>query len=370
MRILLAGGAHPWELAASYGRAFTALGHEVDLFDWYGCQERWKARSTNSASMFLLQAAARRWAAVDLLARVRRTRPDLILLIKVDDLPSGAIRVARALAPGCRIAVFHPDDPFNSDRLRGPSHPRAVDQMRAVDHYFVWSSELVDRIARCGARDVRYLGFGSDPEFTHPIDIVEADRGRFGADLSFVGNWDRKREAWLAPLARRMGPSLAIWGGPDWKRKTQDGAVSASWRGDFAMGKDFARAVLCSRASINVLRPQNEMAENMRTYEIPACGGVMLSEWSSQQERVFRDGVEAVYARGAQELAARAEEIARWSRESLLAIGSAALRRSAEHTYRARAQTILDVVAGHGVGEGAHSTAAPRAEAPCAPART
>jgi hypothetical protein len=180
LRVLLAGGAHRWALTASYGRAFTSLGHHVELFDWYGRQDRWAAHATNRGTRLLALAAVRRRAALELLVQIVRSQPDLLLLIKVDDLPSGVIRLARAVAPGCRVAAFHPDDPFNSDRLRGPSHPRALNQMRAVDHYFVWSERLVDRIARSGARDVRYLGFGSDPEFTHPIEIVEADRARFG----------------------------------------------------------------------------------------------------------------------------------------------------------------------------------------------
>jgi spore maturation protein CgeB len=135
------------------------------------------------------------------------------------------------------------------------------------------------------------------------------------------------------------------------------------------MGEDFARAVLCSRASINVLRPQNESAENMRTYEIPACGGVMLGEWSVQQERVFREGTEAVYARNAEELAEHAQAITRWPRDALFAIGAEALRRSAEHTYRVRAKTIMDVVTDHMVAEGANSTAPRENEHGRAPVR-
>lgn len=343
MRVLLTGSLLPWDLAASYRRAFASLADDVELFDWYGRHVSWAQLAPDRASRALLIASARRRSALDLLVRARRFKPDLIVLIKSDDLPRGTIGLLRAASPGCRIAAFHPDDPFNVTWLRGPSHPRARYQMRSVDHYFIWSERLVERIERAGARAVTYLGFACDPDLMRPLEIRDEDRARFGADVSFVGNWDPKREAWLAPLAHAKDVSLAVWG-PDWKRNARDARVIASCRGEAPRGDDLVRAVLCSRASINVLRPQNETAENMRTYEIPACGGVMLAEWSVQQERVFREGVEAAYARGPEELAERARQMARWPREALATMGAAALRRSSEHTYRARARSIRSLL--------------------------
>jgi spore maturation protein CgeB len=351
MRVLVTGSLRPWDLAASYQRAFASLGHDVDLFGWYDHLERWTRLGPERTSRALLSASGRRWATLDLLLRAIHFRPDLVVLIKTDDLVRGAIQVLRTAVPGCRVVAFHPDDPFNVNRLRGPSHPRASYQMRSVDHYFIWAERLVERVKRVGARAVSYLGFGNDPDLTRPIGLRDVDRARFGAEISFVGNWDPKREAWLAPLAHARDVSLAIWG-PDWKRNARDERVLASCRGEAPRGDDLVRAVLCSRASINVLRTQNETAENMRTYEIPACGGVMLAEWSAQQERVFRDGKEAVYARDPGELMERARAITRWPQETLAGMATAALQRSSSHTYADRAQRILelsvDCVESHG----------------------
>jgi spore maturation protein CgeB len=343
LRVLLTGNSRPWELSASYKRAFSSIGHDSRVFDWYGRLERWARLSPEPVSKLLLIAAARRRSAIDLLVSVQRFQPDLLVLLKTDDLPRGTLDLARTAAPRCRIVAFHPDDPFNRNRFRGPSHPRAHSQIRAVDHYFIWSHRIADRLRRERMGAVSYLGFSCDPEFTRPIEVSDLDRVRFGADVSFVGNWDPKREAWLAPLAHATDMSLAIWGTSDWGRRVRDPRLAKCWRG-LAIGDDFVRAVVCSRVSVNILRLQNETAENMRTYEIPACGGVMLAERSEQQSAIFRDGVEAVYASDPLELIERARELSRSSPETLSSLSAAALGRAAENRYRVRAQAMLDTI--------------------------
>jgi spore maturation protein CgeB len=344
LRVLLTGNTHAWELTGSYERAFASLGHATRLFDWYGRIERWTARAPGRLSARVVLSAARRAVALDLVRETRAWRPDLVILLKTDDLPRWTIRALRVAAPGVRVAAFHPDDPFNADRLRGPSHPRAVHQMRAVDRYFVWSRRLVARARELGAR-AEYLGFACDPAFTRPIPLTADDRRRFETDVSFVGNWDPKREAWLGPLARAGDLRVAVWGGPDWSRRARDPAVRACWRGGFANGDDFVRAVRASRASLNVLRPQNETAENMRTYEIPACEAVMLAEYSEQQAAVFRPGEEAFYAADPGEALAVARRLAAAPAAELERVARAAGRRALEHTYGSRAAEMLARVA-------------------------
>jgi spore maturation protein CgeB len=345
LRVLLTGNQNPWELTRSYERAFASLGHPTRIFDWYGRIERWTSRAPDRISAQVLLSAARRAVALDLLREARAWRPDVVLLLKTDDLPVGAIPLLRFAAPGVRVAAFHPDDPFNVDRLRGPSHPRAAYQMRAVDRYFVWSRRIVARARDLGVR-ADYLGFACDPAFTRPLPLTFDDHRRFGADVSFVGNWDPKREAWLGPLARAGDLRVAIWGGPDWSRRTRDPAVRACWRGAFANGEDFVRAVRASRAALNVLRAQNEGAENMRTYEIPACEAVMLAEHSEQQAAVFRPGEEAFYARDPQEAIALARRLASAPAAELEGVARAAARRALEHTYAVRAAEAASRVSG------------------------
>jgi len=340
LSVLLTGNTDNWDLPQSYRRAFAELGHAVELFDWYGPLAQARAHAPQRIAQLLLVAATRRKRALDLIRLARTRQPDVLLLLKTDDIPRGTIGAIRAVAPNCRIAAFHPDDPFKVDRLRGPSHPRSTYTMKAVDHYFIWSHRLAERIRAFSGASATYLGFASDPAFMQPTQIGPEDARRFGADASFIGNWDRKREEWLLEIANMRGISLAIWGGTSWRDQARTPRVRACWRG-LAVGEDFAKAVRCSRLSINILRPQNESAENMRTYEIPACGGGLLAEWSDQQARIFLPGKEAAYGRTAAELALELRNQLRAPPQALDAMRAAALERAQRHTYRHRVDTML-----------------------------
>jgi len=83
----------------------------------------------------------------------------------------------------------------------------------------------------------------------------------------------------------------------------------------------------------------------MRTYEIAACGGVMIANYSVAQDRLFRDGVEAFYARTPAEFAELAVRLLQQP-ELLQRAGEAALLRSGENHYSNRASAILDAVSG------------------------
>jgi spore maturation protein CgeB len=342
MRILIVGSATQWTLADSYVRAFTQLGIRTTLFDHYLEVARFararKSRATRAAAWSL----GRRTSAVQLLRAVSDERPDLVFFIKCDDMPSWLYPILRRLTPKTKLAVFHPDDPFRRGLpwRYAPSHRRSIVQMRSVDHYFVWSNSLVERARTAGARSASYLGFAVDPDFCFPDESTARSRERFAADVSFVGNWDPRREAWLEPLAR-TGVALAIWGGPDWEKRCVSALLRNAWRGDFAVGADFRRAVIGGRLSINILREQNREAENMRTYEIPACGAVMIGDYSPTSERLFPHGKCAFYAGTPQGLA---DQLKGWlaDEERLALMRTAALQASSQQLYVNRAVEIVE----------------------------
>jgi len=340
-RILVSGDRDRWSLASSYRRAFEKLGHAASSFDYYGT----KALPELGGRLggILRAPVDRRWAALRLLSVVRAQRPHLVFFTKCDDLPAWTYHALEGM--GVRTAAFHPDDPFRVKRFwqKGPSHRRAVAQMRGVDHFFVWADHLVERARACGARRASYLGFGVDPDFAHPLEVDAMQRREVASDVSFVGNWDERREEWLAALAGRV--SLSIWGSEYWRDRCRTESLRSAWRGGTAEAEAFCRVTCSSRLNVNVLREQNDGGENMRTYEIPACGGVMISNHSVGQERVFRDGLEAFYARTPRELADLAVKLLQMP-ELLERVGKAALLRSEQNHYSNRASSVLEAVVG------------------------
>jgi spore maturation protein CgeB len=94
--------------------------------------------------------------------------------------------------------------------------------------------------------------------------------------------------------------------------------------------------------SLNILRPWNVPGHNMRTFEIPGCGGLQLSTASSEVAGLFTSERELLMFRTVEDLRA----LVSWALEhpdERRAIAEAGHARVASETYLARAQRILQV---------------------------
>ena len=212
--------------------------------------------------------------------------------------------------------------------------------MRAVDTYFVWSSVFVDRARKMGARHALYQPFACDPVL-HNTDGAHPQGAP--VDVAFVGNWDAERERMLSPCAD-AGLGLAVHGGENWRDRCRHEGLRAAWRGSALVGRDMVGAVRATKVNINVLRRQNKGACNMRTFEIPWCGGFMLHERSHDLPALFRPGVECDDFATPQELVEKSRFYVERDalRDTIAARGRDA---AARHTYAHWAWRILDGLA-------------------------
>lgn len=344
LRVAVVGGYGHAEMTESVVRGFEHLGCTVTLVpmtNWrprvYSPRVRGTGLLTRVAGVLALP-----WLEGALVEALRRARPDVVLLLKTDDLHRTTYRAIRRFT-GARLAAFHPDDPFprRTGWTRAPStHPRSVLQMREVDTYFVWSRAFEQRAVQRGARSVRYVPFACDPVLhggTNGPDALPADR-TFAA--TFVGNWDLERERVFTPLAA-SGLGLRLFGTSDWRFRCTQPLLRSAWEGAPAMGEAMVRVVRSTKVNINVLRLQNKDACNMRTFEIPCCGGFMLHERSRDLPALFKPGVECDDFGTPEELVMKVRYyLERDSlREEIAARGKLASER---HTYAHWAWRILD----------------------------
>lgn len=292
-RVAVVGSPWVGGTSRSVADGFQDAGFEtriIPLLDWL--PERWVyshylpgtgllARLSNAASMPALE--------VMLLDQLRRYRPDLVVLIKCDFLHHALYRATREWLKA-KVVAFHPDDPFDAATFfrRGPSHRRALLQMRVVDHYFLWSPRLVEQAERAGAKSVHYLPFAYDARVFPPSEPSAEDVRAYHDQVTFLGNWDREREAWLGALTEFK---LGIYGSAYWKTRCQNAKVTAAWRPRTLRQEEKSRLLRASAINLNFLRIQNRDACNQRTFEIPGCGGFMLHERSRALPDLFKPGV-------------------------------------------------------------------------------
>jgi spore maturation protein CgeB len=278
-------------------------------------------------------------------ATLGRLAPDLILVLKCDDLPPLFYKALRRVCRG-HIAAFHPDDPWNGSGWllrRGSAHRNAIAQMHAVDTMFLWSQALVAR-ARGRGVNAHYLPFACDPELHPPtLSVDPVADARYAADVVFVGNWEPERERILAPLAE-SGVDLAIWGASYWRDRCRHPPLRKAWRGRELVGEEQTRAIKTSRLCINVLRLQNKGSTNMRTFEIPCMGGFLLHEASAEAAAFFPPDVAAAYFDGPDDLVRAVRHWLAAPSAVRTGIASEGQRRALTLTYRDWAASLLEAV--------------------------
>jgi len=168
-----------------------------------------------------------------------------------------------------------------------------------------------------------FLPEGANPAVYRPVDVP------FDHDVSFVGQHYGNRPAVLAALARR-GIEVAAYG-PGWPR----GALSMD-----------DMVAMYSRSRINLgfggVGPGDDfVCLKGRDFEVPMAGGLYLTRYNPELQRVYDVGNEIVCYRDVDDLAAQIKALlADPARaETIRRAGHARARR--DHTWRRRMDEIL-----------------------------
>jgi hypothetical protein len=242
---------------------------------------------------------------------------------------------------GVPFVNYYPDHPYIGVRWdpREPSTLRRdlIEVLRQYSIVWMWERSLVERLQRDGV-DAKYLPFAVDPEVSWSKSVAEGlhcDICNLNHDVAFVATYTRFRCAEVAAIRKH---TIAIWG-DNWpqKWKTPSGQHRAHppiWGS--AVGDIYAKAVV----SLNVLNAENLGGPNMRTFEVPGSGGVMLARYSSEQHEFFPENEAAVYYRTAAEIDDKIDWVL-CDPELRARIRRNAARLAAEHTYDVRAAHVL-----------------------------
>lgn len=279
--VLLVGQVVPGALTTSLEAAFRDLGCAVQVVPIGPFRRPRLAGLAYRVGALASIARAEIERAVD--ASVS-SRHDLVVVVKGPFVDAALVDRLRARAGG-PVVCWNPDSPLDGAiSNRGAGMPAAVS---AYDAYITWSDDLADRLSSI-ARRVIVVPFAWDPHLHQPTEGRGVATGR----VVFVGSWTRDRERNVAAL-RAYEPLVF---GNGWTRVR--GIEVRPAVTDLA----FAAVVGEARWNLNFLRPQNATSHNMRTFEIPACRGSQLAQWSPDHERFLGDLPSVALFRTADEL--------------------------------------------------------------------
>jgi hypothetical protein len=139
-----------------------------------------------------------------------------------------------------------------------------------------------------------------------------------------LGGWEPRRERLLHDVAC-SGVNLKIWGGywdflhdgkwslrkhvilrqlagGDQFRVHKDQLLAQAHQGNEVYADDYARALTGSKIGLGFLRKVCPDQHTTRTFEIPACGSLLLADRTDEHREFFEEGREAEFFGSREEL--------------------------------------------------------------------
>ena len=197
---------------------------------------------------------------------------------------------------------YYPDVSFLS---HGPYLPRALP---LYDHIFTTKSYGVDDMKlHLGISSASFLPPGFDPELHNPVDLNEEEQQVYECDVAFIGTWSRRKELLLSSLREKLpNINLKIWG-CQWGN-LQSPALKTSIVGQGVTGDEYTKAICGASICLGLLSEEGKGSSSgdritARTFQIPACGALLLHERNPEVLSFFEEGIDAAFFSAPDELA-------------------------------------------------------------------
>lgn len=299
MRILLIGSSYVWSIERIYERELIKLGHQVTYVhvqNWY--YDFYYKNPINKVLVNLGLTRLETNIQKRLLAVLDGQFFDLIWIFKGMELKAETI--AKIKKQTSRLINFNPDNPFIFSG-KGSGNNNISQSIHLYNEHFTYDQDVKSRIESEFRIKCTLVPFGFDNEviLTEKLNEVEEIKA-----VCFVGNPDGYRIKILQEILD-LGLPLHVYGN-DWQNYlkysnlTIHGAVYE---------KDYYKTLRKYRVQLNIMRVHNLKSHNMRSIEVPGCGGIMLAPRTKDHEAFFEEGKEAFFYNDIIDLLSQAKNI-------------------------------------------------------------
>lgn len=248
--------------------------------------------------------------------------------------PVSSVALAKVGRLGITRLNYLTDDPWN------PAHraPWFMQALRQYDVVFSPRRATIDDLHRHGCRRVEYLPFAYSPDVHFAEAPPTGERDRWEADILFVGSADSDRLRAICVLTR-AGFRVALYGG-FWDRCEE----TRSFHRGHADLPTLRKATAGAKMVLGLVRRANRDGHAMRSFEVPAMGGCMLTEETEEHRELFGpEGECTVYFRDEAEMLKKARWLLDHPEErSRLAAAAHARVTGGRNTYADRLKAMLE----------------------------
>jgi spore maturation protein CgeB len=255
---------------------------------------------------------------------------DFIIIFKGIEIDKKYLMELKNKNPKTRIINIFADDPFNLNSVATSSNS-LLSSIPIYDYFFIWSQKIKRKLQKKYKfyKNFYYLPFGYNNK------IKKINKNKIDINyISFIASGDNYRESIVKKINKIR---LNIFGN-SWGKDVENHSVK-----NFVYGKKLIEIIAKSFVSINILRKQNENAHNMKTFEIPAMGGLLVTTRSKEQNFFFPENKSCIMFSNLVELEKKILFL-RKNKKIADQIRQKGFELSKNHSYKERAKYLLKVI--------------------------
>jgi len=328
MKVLIVGNFASWAIENYYVKYLREMGVEVECFDsskYYSKKLSWKIFSR------IFPKLSFRNANLSLLKVVKSKNIDIVWIFKGREYYPETLRLIKKM--GVKLVNYNPDHPFiRTAHSHGGKN--VEDCIPLYDLHFCYSKDLMQKIEKEYKIPTTFLPFGyelSEENFQAAIKEQEINH------VCFVGNPDNIRMETINFLATQ--DVIVYVFGIGWHLVKMHKNVII---GDAIFGEEFWSVLRKFRVQLNIFRPHNINSHNMRSFEIPAVGGIMLAPKSEEHREFFEEGKEVFLYSDLKDLLNKILFLLSMPQTEINRIRAKAMQKSIEnkYTYRNNSEVV------------------------------
>lgn len=269
-----------------------------------------------------------------IIRQVESFQPDAILVFKGMELYPSTIKNFRT--KGILLANFNPDHPFIFSS-RGSGNYNIKASLRLYNIHFCYSIESVKMFTEKYNVHSVFLPFGF--ELPDNCDTSLSEEEILG--VCFIGTADRNRYEIINRILRE-GITVYVYGS-NWNKFYPKNIPKKLIINNPVYGRDFWATMRKYRIQLNIFRPHNIGSHNMRTFELPSAGAIMLAPDSEEHRLFFQNNKEIFLYSSSDEMIEKIKYLLGLPKEEVFKIRKAAMNKgmNPDYSYFNRANTIV-----------------------------
>lgn len=339
MKILLVGSDKVWSIENHFHKYFNEFGADTKLFPAQSIFYNFHQKNIINKILYRLGLTNITKAINTHFKKiVDGFKPNVVLVFKGMEIFPETLQWLKQ--QNIFIANYNPDNPFIFTG-RGSGNSNITQSLPLYDLHLTYNVEIEQQLKQQLNIPTGFLPFGF--ELSEEV-VKECEQQPEIIKCCFLGNPDKDRAALISELADK-GIDIDVFGN-DWNKFVSHKNITTH---PPVYGNDLWGKLRQYRVQLNIMRVHNLNSHNMRTFEVPGVGGIMIAPDTVEHRMFYEEGKEVFLYSSTDECVTKMQYILNLPKADADAIRFNARQKCLQqgYTYKGRAASLLHMLQKH-----------------------